>query len=82
MLLVLQSYLDGLALLVQVDIRDIASIECQVFLAHSVRIQCLIHAIRPILLHLLRHAARNPAGPTRCRRFDSRVVIKSTAIAS
>ena len=81
LLLILQSYLNSLAFLVQVDIRDVASIESQVLLSHSVRVQCLIHAICPSLLHLLRHAAVDATGCAGRRRLDSSVVIKRAAIA-
>ena len=36
--------MDCLAFLVQIDVRDVASIERQVLLTHCVRIKCLIHA--------------------------------------
>ena len=82
LLLILQSYLNSLAFLVQVNIRDVTSIKSQVLLPHGVWIQCLIHTISTILLHLLRHTAINATGPAGCRRFDSRVVIECTTIAS
>ena len=82
LLLVLQSYLNSLAFLVQVYIRDVTSIKSQVLLPHGVWIQCLIHAISTILLNLLRHAAINATGPAGCWRFDSCVVIERAAIAS
>ena len=82
LLLVLQSYLNSLTFLIQVYVRDIASIKSQILLPHRIWVQCLIHAISTILLYLLRHATINATGPARCRWFDSCVMIKCAAIAS
>ena len=43
--LVFQSHLDSLTFLVQVDVRNVVSVEGEVLLSHSVGVQGLIHPI-------------------------------------
>ena len=43
-LLALKGDLNGLALFVKIDVRDVAAIEREILLTHRVRIKCLIHS--------------------------------------
>ena len=55
--LVLESDLHCLALLVEVDVRDVVPVEGKVLLAHRIRVQRLIHAVwdpLPLALPALR----------------------------